>query len=347
MQKIAAMPTGYDIALQRWESVRRQASAVRHADSGAALCDVCAAKRTGARVPKRKCTCSSGATVTHNRIPRVAQGWTARLEERACRQEHVDDIMFGFDCDSRLGSMSFDSEWTELQALASKTLFTDDHGILFQGFFEVCRAGNVSLLKAIGARGCNDSRCDWQKFWREAVVHACQAGQREVLCYLLDVSGVSLSDLCPYTERIVIDDNVPNPAPPLWIAAVSGQHELVSFLARQRADPNQAAFDQTTPFYMACMEADMAMVRLLHGLGVDMCAVDQDGSAPVHVAAAHGHLAVIQFLQQHGVSMESRGTVYFGDDYNEAVINFTPLRSIPFAKGLWHFAGPRENTNLG
>ena len=48
----------------------------------------------------------------------------------------------------------------------------------------------------------------------------------------------------------------------------------MSLLAKEGADPDQAAFDGTTPFYHACRNADIAMdgalVRLLHGLGVEL-----------------------------------------------------------------------------
>ena len=87
------------------------------------------------------------------------------------------------------------------------------------------------------ARSCKDKRQPWQRFWRKAVSSACESGQLEVLRYLLSTCSVSLADLCPYDEPFSdpnagiepgqligqpLYEPVPNPAPPLWIAAQSG-----------------------------------------------------------------------------------------------------------------------------
>ena len=117
---------------------------------------------------------------------------------------------------------------------------------------------------------------------------------------------------------------IPNPAPPLYIAAACGHCDLVTCLIGLGADPDQPAYDGTTPFYAACERSDMPMVRLLHGYSVNMLKADQDGTAPVHIAVISGHVEVVQFLYQHGVSMTTRGTVYV-NHFESALVNATPL----------------------
>ena len=46
------------------------------------------------------------------------------------------------------------------------------------------------------------------------------------------------------------------------------------------------------------------IVKLLCAQKVDMCKEDQDGTAPAHIAAACGHLEVIQYLYEQGVSVK-------------------------------------------
>ena len=57
----------------------------------------------------------------------------------------------------------------------------------------------------------------------------------------------------------------------------------------------------------------MQMLHLLASYGVDIARVDQDGAAPVHVAAAHGSLSVLKFLQEHSVDMRAPGSIFLFD----------------------------------
>ena len=279
------------------------------------LCSVCTAKHSGTRVPKRKCTCDSGDTVTRNRAA------TSRWPEVCSRDANV--CMFG----AKWYMMDDvgDAEFEELDVLAYQS------GIVgstrHDSYMKSCKAGDLDVLRLLGTRGSKDMRYSWQLFWREAFSNACEGGHVEVVRYLLSVVGnVTLSTLCPYdSEYVEPYVGIPNPAPPLWIASNFGHAALVSFLVQQHADPSQAAFDGTTPFYMACHIGDIQMVQHLHTFGVDMLTADQDGTAPLHVAAASGHLPVIRFLQQQGVSMQMKGTVYLDSEFKSAAVNATAL----------------------
>lgn len=67
------------------------------------------------------------------------------------------------------------------------------------------------------------------------------------------------------------------------------------------------------------------MVQLLHSLRADMLLPDQDGT-PALVAASLGHVETIKCLLQHGVSMETKGSVYLDDLYQSALVGTTPLK---------------------
>ena len=70
------------------------------------------------------------------------------------------------------------------------------------------------------------------------------------------------------------------------------------------------------------------IVKLLCAQKVDMCKEDQDGTAPAHIAAACGHLEVIQYLHEQGVSVKHPGSIY---DYDlpvgsQCLTKVTPLQ---------------------
>ena len=116
----------------------------------------------------------------------------------------------------------------------------------------------------------------------------------------------------------------------MWIAATNRHTSLVEFLVSRGADPEQPAYDGTTPFFMACFNGDMPMVCLLHSFGVDMTAVNADNTAPVHVATRNGHLEIVKFLQKHGMSMNTKGTVYTDVEFCSALVEATPLKIAQF-----------------
>ena len=84
----------------------------------------------------------------------------------------------------------------------------------------------------------------------------------------------------------------------------------VSTCITRGTDPCMAASDGRTPFYVACAEGHIDIVKLLCAQKVVMCKADQDGTAPAHIAAACGHLEVIQYLHEQGVSVKHPGSIY-------------------------------------
>ena len=52
------------------------------------------------------------------------------------------------------------------------------------------------------------------------------------------------------------------------------------------------------------------MLRILHACGIDMEQADEDGTSPVHIAAANGNLDVLKFMHENGVNMEAQGAIY-------------------------------------
>ena len=67
------------------------------------------------------------------------------------------------------------------------------------------------------------------------------------------------------------------------------------------------------------------MAQLLYEQKADINRVDQDGSAPVHSAAYSGHVHIMRYLAQIGVDLETRGTVYIGNEWKQVLRDATPL----------------------
>ena len=115
----------------------------------------------------------------------------------------------------------------------------------------------------------------------------------------------------------------------VWLAAAYGHGELVNQRSSPVA-PTRARLQAygRTPFYVACAEGHIDIVKLLCVQKVDMCKADQDGTAPAHIAAACGHLEVIQYLHEQGVRVKHLGSIY---DYDlpvgsQCLTKVTPLQ---------------------
>ena len=254
--------------------------------------------------------------MTAGRITLVAT--SVRHNERAER----DSLSIMYPAESFHDEMD-DSEFEEMQEFALK-------------LEDMIKAGDVDGVRLLGKRGCKlvtDESTDemyWADCWREALSCACECGQLDVLAYLFDECNASWTALCPHGDPLDPEcemlgyEPMPNPAPPLFIAAESGKTQVVCMLLKRGADINAAAYDGQTPFYAACHQGQLEMAKLLHRHGADITQADQDGTFPVHAAACRGHLHIIQFLSQIGVNMEARGIIYVGVDWNQVLNNATP-----------------------
>lgn len=273
-------------------------------------CAVCAAKASGCRVPKRKCTCDSGQTLGRS----VCRQEQSRVEER--EQRNSFEIMF----DSSFYEEDIsDDEQDEADELETK--------------LEVAvQSGDVDALRLLGKRGISSHNWVWQDVWRSAMSAACEHGQVHALEYLIDECGMSLANVCPHHDWLHPDHAkehnlvpVPNPAPPLFISVFHKQVSCTRLLLRRGADVNGAAFDGCTPFNEACAGGNMELVQLLHEHGADIVSADQDGAAPIHIAALEGHLDIIDFLLANGVDMSARGCVFTDTSWEKQLKYATPL----------------------
>ena len=297
-------------------SVAASSVAASSVVDNARTCAVCVARADGTRLPKRKCTCASGLTAGRGTL---VQATSVRHEERAVRDPN--SIMYP--AGSFHDAMD-DDEFDEMQEFALK-------------LEDAIKAGNLDRVRALGKRGCkliNDEWTDemyWADCWRQALSCACEHGHIDAMKYLLDECNASFSALCPHGDPLGPEDEalglepMPNPAPPLLIAAESGRTEAVCMLLERGADINASAYDGQTPFFSACWNGQLEMAKLLHQRRADISQADQDGTAPLHAAACRGHLHIMKFLSEIGVDMEARGTVYVGEDWKHMLNDATPV----------------------
>lgn len=66
------------------------------------------------------------------------------------------------------------------------------------------------------------------------------------------------------------------------------------------ADPCATNATGRTPLHDACQGGHVKCVELLADFDVDLDCQDQDGMAPVHVAAYHGELECLKYLKSRG-----------------------------------------------
>ena len=58
------------------------------------------------------------------------------------------------------------------------------------------------------------------------------------------------------------------------------------------------------PSLIPVVQGHLDVLRILHACGIDMGQADEDGTSPVHIAAANGNLDVLKFMHENGVNME-------------------------------------------
>ncbi|CAG8386927.1 unnamed protein product [Penicillium salamii] len=82
-------------------------------------------------------------------------------------------------------------------------------------------------------------------------------------------------------------------------AARCGHVKMAELLLRQRRDLlHSRGFNGRTPFSMAAEEGQLAMCEFLAEEGADITTMDQDEDQPLHLAAAFGHLPIVERLLQ-------------------------------------------------
>lgn len=90
---------------------------------------------------------------------------------------------------------------------------------------------------------------------------------------------------------------------PLAIAALNGDAEMVRMLLEWGAEVNRAEGHGNYPLFSAAWSGDLPTIQLLRQADADPAAIGREGSA-LHIAAAMGHLEVIDLLLAAGVPLD-------------------------------------------
>src|SRR3982751_2315445 len=79
-------------------------------------------------------------------------------------------------------------------------------------------------------------------------------------------------------------------------AMMRGDQPGLRRLVQQKADVNAAQIDGATALHWAVYHDDVAAVRLLLNAGARVDVQNREGITPLYMAAAYGHLPMIQAL---------------------------------------------------
>ena len=304
------------------------------------LCAVCRAKTSGGRVPKRKCTCTSGLTETRDTLADASKERTRRWDEflkagraldklQACAGslwESFDDAFVGALTMAEQGDLAplytlFSSE-TYHSLRKNHPVLIDDR--LQEEFGELCQRGEH----------CNS------KNW------SIPQAERAEVAGLYVAAGARITGLSTHYPRIMMNisrrtelrvtvehvglnhgaefDDFPIAAPPLYRAAANGQLEMVQWLIANGADSDALASDGTSPLVVACNEGYVDVARVLLQHGADIERADQVGCSVLLYAVGSGHLGAVQLLASHGADLRKSGHVWW-DYFTDLQRNVTPV----------------------
>jgi ankyrin repeat protein len=190
-------------------------------------------------------------------------------------------------------------------------------------FFDAIGTGDVARVEAFLATepalasATNESGIS-------AVLWAAYHGQSAVLERLL-ASGVELTvfeaaaagDLARLRALLKADPSLARAHSvdgfsALGLAAFFGHPEALSLLLEAGADPNTASRNpmQVTPLHSASAhripDVSLRMAESLLGAGASPNVQQQGGWTPLHQAAAHGHVELLELLLAHGADASAR-----------------------------------------
>lgn len=111
-------------------------------------------------------------------------------------------------------------------------------------------------------------------------------------------------------DRPLLDRRSADGFPPLGLAVFFGNREVAKFLIAEGADVNAAAENaqRVAPVHAAAAVCDHEILTILLDQGADPDARQQNGYTPLHTAAARGDIDMARLLLARGADASARGT---------------------------------------
>jgi ankyrin repeat protein len=155
-----------------------------------------------------------------------------------------------------------------------------------------------------------------------AAVAGLQRADKLALIKALLVHGANvnarLKKAPPQSSRTLARYELMKGGTPFYLAAMSGDTEVMRVLLEAGADPRLTANDGTTPLLVAAGLAHeehrsripdrdfLEAVQFLLDHGADVKETNEDGWTPLHVAAFTGRPTVAQYLVEHGADLNAK-----------------------------------------
>jgi ankyrin repeat protein len=112
-----------------------------------------------------------------------------------------------------------------------------------------------------------------------------------------------------------------NNATPLHLAVRSGNEAMVKMLLKCGVDPHIFCSYNRTPLHWAASYGNLQILKSMETCGAELSTRTNDecGHQPIHLAAGNGHTAVVEWLLDNGVAVESPSNLGFTPLYVAAV----------------------------
>jgi Amt family ammonium transporter len=178
----------------------------------------------------------------------------------------------------------------DFDRIVMKTASTEGGGIAAHELLLASSAGDLVEVKRLRKKGVNMVTCDYDG--RTALHTAAKNGQLDVVRYLTEsVPGANIN----------VQDS--QRRTPLMEAMQSGHHHVESYLLGKGATLSDSVEDGAA-LCQAAFKGDLSTIKIIQNSGISLRSADYDGRTALHLAAAGGHVNVLEYLLNPGPGID-------------------------------------------
>ena len=207
-------------------------------------------------------------------------------------------------------------------------------GIFFRTYFDLVNQYN--LFQEYGFRSCVINPLsvvhEYNLKGFQAIHHAVQVGHLSATMALIEQFGADINAVTTLDVQLEDSKLIPKLSTPLIISIITGNFEIFCYLlSKPELDLNTANDQLASPLHFAAQHGELVMIEALLDKGARISFLKGTRISPFHVALEHGQLNVIEWLVNNKLGI---GPVASGKRGNlESSLHF--LARLKLSTAIW------------